>query len=486
MNYFPVFLRIRNLPCLVAGGGTVGTRKTRQLLRAGARVTVCAPDVSPELRQLAADGQVSLTIAPFAPELIGEHRFVIAATGDPDINRTIADAAHERGLFCNVVDDRDTSSAILPAIVDRSPVIVAVSSSGDAPVLATRIRQQIDTLLAPRLGDLATHMGRWRDRVKERLDTIKERRLFWQQVLNSPVASHVLHGDVTAADRVTADLLDSREASSEGIAYIVGAGPGDPELLTLKAVRALNTADVVVHDRLVARAVLDYARKDAEFISVGKQAGVPSITQDEINALLVRLVAAGKTVCRIKGGDPFIFGRGGEEIAALEDADLAWQVIPGITAAAGCAAAAGIPLTHREVARALTLTTAHNADGSEPDWQTLAGNEQTVVFYMGVRKLAATCAALIDAGKDSATPAVIIENGTTARQRLVNGTLADLPAQAQAANVKSPALLIVGSVAALARSTADNAGSGAETDESVASSHQWSERAHYDNSEAQT
>ena len=229
-----------------------------------------------------------------------------------------------------------------------------------------------------------------------------------------------------------------------------------------------------MHDRLVARAVLDYARKDAEFISVGKQAGKRSISQEEINALLVRLVAEGKTVCRIKGGDPFVFGRGGEEIDALEAAGLAWQVIPGITAAAGCAAAVGIPLTHREVARALTVTTAHTADGTEPDWRSLAGAEQTVAFYMGVRKLAATCAALIDAGRDATTPAVMIENGTTDQQRLVRGTLADLPEQARTANVTSPALLIVGEVAALARNSQLDTATSDASDETV---HHWSEPA---------
>jgi len=473
MNYFPAFMRIRDLPCLVAGGGSVGARKTQQLLRAGARVTVCAPDVSAELQQLAADGMIALRIEAFTPELIDGQRFVIAATGDTAVNRAIAVAADERGLFCNVVDDREASSAILPAVVDRSPLIVAISSGGEAPLLAVRIRQQIDTLLAPRLGELARHMGRWRERVKQRFATLAERRRFWDRIINSPVAAHVLNNEPALADSGTREML-SADDSASGIAHIVGAGPGDPELLTLKAVRALNTADVVVHDRLVARAVLDYARKDAEFISVGKQAGKRSISQEEINALLVRLVAEGKTVCRIKGGDPFVFGRGGEEIDALEAAGLAWQVIPGITAAAGCAAAVGIPLTHREVARALTVTTAHTADGTEPDWRLLAGAEQTVAFYMGVRKLAATCAALIDAGRDATTPAVMIENGTTDQQRLVRGTLADLPEQARTANVKSPALLIVGEVAALARNSQLDTATSDASDETV---HHWSEPA---------
>lgn len=477
MNYFPVFMRIRDLPCLVAGGGTVGTRKTQQLLRAGARVTVCAPEVSAELRQLAADGQITIRAEVFTPALTDGQRFVIAATADSDVNRTVAAAAHERGLFCNVVDDRETSSAILPAVVDRSPVIVAVSSGGEAPVLAVRVRQQIDTLLAPRLGELAKHMGSWRDRVKQRLSSFAGRRRFWGRVIDGPVAAHVLNNEPALAESATAELLatdPSGNSNTPGIAHIVGAGPGDPELLTLKAVRALNSADVVVHDRLVARAVLDYARKDAEFISVGKQAGQRSISQDEINALLVKLVAEGKVVCRIKGGDPFVFGRGGEEIDALEAAGLPWQVVPGITAAAGCAAAAGIPLTHREVARALTVTTAHTADGTEPDWQALAGAEQTVAFYMGVRRLPATCAALIAAGRADTTPAVMIENGTTDKQRLVRGTLADLPELARQANATSPALLIVGEVAALAREQQRHSN---EQDATFEPAHRWSEAA---------
>jgi uroporphyrin-III C-methyltransferase/precorrin-2 dehydrogenase/sirohydrochlorin ferrochelatase len=287
--------------------------------------------------------------------------------------------------------------------------------------------------------------------VQAELGNQNERRMFWQTVFDGPVSSDILSGDMAAAEESMRAMLNQRTVS-DGEAWIVGAGPGDPELLTLKAARALRDADVILHDRLVAPAILDMARKDAEFISVGKQAGKPSISQDEINKQLVELVTAGHRVCRLKGGDPFIFGRGGEEIAALEAAGLRWQVVPGITAASGCAAATGIPLTHRHTARSLLLTTASTADddGDAPDWQALSRPEQTVVFYMGVSKTGSICSNLIDAGQSPACPAAIIENGCTPRQRVITGTLESLPQLAENARITSPALLIIGEVAALA------------------------------------
>jgi len=456
MDYFPLFARLTDAPCLIAGGGRVAARKARQLLKAGAQVTVCAPESCDEVQQLADARKLVILKRVFEPALVTNFLFVVAATDDPRVNAEVAAAAALHRVLCNVVDDRQLSSAILPAVVDRSPLVIAISSGGEAPVLATRIRQQIEAIVPPGLGSVARFMGKWRDAVRDRFSNLDQRRLFWQQVLDSRATDLLLDGDEDAAQKMLEEQLSAENVTDQfkGLGMIVGAGPGDPELLTLKAARALNTADVILYDRLVADEILDYARKDADFIYVGKQAGKQSTAQEDINALLVELVSAGKRVCRLKGGDPFVFGRGGEEVAALVEAGLPWQVIPGITAASGCAAAAGIPLTHRQVARSLTYTTAHTEDGTEPDWSSLAGAEQTAVFYMPVSKLDRICASLIAAGRSPTCPVALIESGSTAAQRTVRGVLADLPQRALDEAIKSPALLIVGDVAAIEWPTA--------------------------------
>jgi uroporphyrin-III C-methyltransferase/precorrin-2 dehydrogenase/sirohydrochlorin ferrochelatase len=330
-------------------------------------------------------------------------------------------------------------------MVDRAPLIVAVGSNGKSPVLVTRVRQQIERLLPPAISKLAEFAGANRATVKQHIATLPERRRFWQRILGGSVAAHVLQGKDAAADELfQAELTNAQPIT--GYAWIVGAGPGDPELLTLKAARVLADADVILHDRLVAPAILDMARRDATFISVGKQAGQPSIKQAEINQLLVDHVRSGARVCRLKGGDPFIFGRGGEEIAALQAADLPWEVIPGITAASGCAAATGVPLTHRETAHSVTLLTASTADGSDTDWSQYAAQDQTLVIYMAVSKLAQICTGLIAAGRPAEHPAMLVENATTDRQRLLRGTLSNLADKSLQANIKTPALLIVGDV----------------------------------------
>ncbi len=449
MDYFPIFARLQGKPCLIVGGGAVALRKARQLLRASAEVTVVAPAFDATIKKLAAAGKLHLQQRDFAADCLDNVVFVVAATDDQHVNAAVAEAAAQARVLCNVVDDRERSTAILPAVVDRSPVLIAVSSSGAAPVLATRLRQQLEIEIAPRTADLARFMGKWRDAVRRRFGSIDERRRFWQSMLDSDIAAMLLDGDAATAEQIFAERLQAPLPAEQqaGIGLIVGAGPGDPELLTLKAVRALNTADVVLYDRLVNPEILDYARKDAEFIYVGKQAGKASTPQTEINALLVRLVSQGKRVCRLKGGDPLVFGRGGEELAALVGAGLRWQIIPGITAASGCAAAAGIPLTHRQVARSLTYTTAQTNDGSEPDWQALAGAGQTAVFYMPVSRLESICQALIAAGRAADCPVALIENGSRTNQRTLRATLTDLPQLAKDQQIGSPALLIVGEVA---------------------------------------
>ena len=457
MDYFPLYTRLSDTRCLIVGGGEVALRKARLLLRAGAELTIVAPKLTDELQHLVADEGIQVVSDVFNAQLIEAYQFVIAATSDHVVNKQVADAAKAAKRFCNVVDDRSLSTAIVPAIVDRSPLLITVSTGGNSPVLATRIRQQIEALFPPAMADLTSFVGQWRSAVQEKFGTHDERRRFWQALLDSRFVSQLLNGDAAAATQTMEAALQSQQPS-EGEAWIVGAGPGDPELLTLKAARILRSAEVIVHDRLVAPAVLEMARKDAEFISVGKKAGTKSITQVDINALLVRLVREGKRVCRLKGGDPFIFGRGGEEIEALEAAGLPWQVIPGITAASGCAAAAGLPLTHRNVARTLVIVTAHTAeDDEELDWKMLSRPAQTTVFYMALSKLSNFCAQMIAAGCETHYPAVLIENGSTSRQRVIQGTLATLPQLISEAGASSPALLIVGEVASMAKSTTTEA-----------------------------
>jgi uroporphyrin-III C-methyltransferase/precorrin-2 dehydrogenase/sirohydrochlorin ferrochelatase len=449
MDYFPLFIRINDARCLIVGGGEVALRKCRMLLRAGARLRVLAPEINAEIRELATTGQLEVEQIDFDPTAdLREFTLIVAATNDRKLNSRIAKAAAASSVFCNVVDDRELSTAIMPAIVDRNPLLVAISSGGASPVLVTRVRQQIEKLLPTATGKLARFADRWRPHVKHSLQDESARRRFWQTAFDGPVADLVLRGEHAAAEQAIAEQLAGSDTKT-GFAWIVGAGPGDPELLTIKAARILAGADTILHDRLVAPGVLELARRDATFISVGKEPGKASISQEEINELLTARVQAGERVCRLKGGDPFIFGRGGEEIEALEAAGLPWQVIPGITAASGCAAAAGVPLTHRQLARSVTFVTAYTADKAEPDWNILSAADQTVVFYMGVRQLDYTCRRLIAAGRDRDCPALIVENGTTDRERMIRGTLTTLPEHATAAGVTSPALLIVGSVTEL-------------------------------------
>jgi len=470
MDYLPLFARLTGIDCLIVGGGAVALRKTRLLLRAGARLTVMAPEIISGLRELGAQQQITLVEAAFAADSITDYQFIVAATGDAEVNRLIAAAAAKAMRFCNVVDDRELSTAIMPAVVDRSPLLIAVSTAGTSPVLATMIRQQLEATYPPVFADLASMAGKWRTRIQDEIADPDQRRYFWQGLLENELLEKISGGDLAGAEGAINAALeadDSTEARA-GIGWIVGAGPGDPELLTLKAARILRSADVILHDRLVSQPVLNMARRDADFISVGKTGGKKSISQAEINSLLVELVQAGKRVCRLKGGDPFIFGRGGEEIAALHAAGLAWEVVPGITAAAGSAAAAGLPLTHRSVARSLVLTTAQAADDYEPDWEMLSRAGQTVVFYMAVRMLDTICERMIAAGAPADCTAVIIENGSTPQQRVIRGTLATLPARAGQTRVVSPALLIIGAAGSQASVSAGNEEQGGEQQESSA------------------
>ena len=448
MEYFPIFLRLAGEPVLVVGGGAVAERKIDLLLRTSAQVRVIAPELVPGLAERAAAGEITHVATEFSPEHLDGVRLAIAATDKHAINAWVARQAERRNIPVNVVDDRELSRFIVPAIVDRSPVVVAVASSGDAPVLTRRLRERLESFLPQRLGVLAKLAGKLRPTIKERIESPARRRKFWEDFFDGSLAADVLAGRSVDAEEIASTLRTGGQQSGE--VALVGAGPGDPGLLTLRALRALQNADVILYDRLVSAEVLDLARRDAERINVGKSAGAAQVSQAEINTLLVQLAQQGKRVCRLKGGDPFIFGRGGEELEALAAAGVRFEVVPGVTAAAGCAAYAGIPLTHRDHAQSLVFVTGHTKeDGNTIDWDHLAQPAQTVVFYMGLGQLERIVSQLRAHGAPESRAAAIVEQGTRAEQRVVTGTLADLAQKSRQAGIQSPALLIVGEVTRL-------------------------------------
>ena len=441
--YFPIFLRLTGERVLVVGGGEVALRKVRLLQRAEARVELVARELHPELIQLG----MTARAAEFTPAQLDGCRLAIAATDDAALNHRVAQAARERGIPVNVVDDEAASTYVTPSIVDRAPVLVAVSSGGGAPLLARRLREQIEGLVPGGFGRIAQFLAAVRSKLKAA--PLEQRRAVTEQFLDGVGAQRLLAGDAQAAERTLDQLLAG--AGPAGEVYLVGAGPGDPDLLTFRALRLMQQADVVLYDRLVAPKVLDLVRRDAERIFVGKGPKQHEMSQQDINALLVKLAKQGRRVLRLKGGDPFIFGRGGEEIETLAAEGVAFQVVPGITAATGCAAYAGIPLTHRDYAQSVTFVTGHaKQDGQlELDWDVLARRGQTVVFYMGRSSLPALCGALVQHGLPRDWPAALVEEGTSTRQRVIVGTLADLPAKVEHAGVTGASLVIVGEVVKL-------------------------------------
>ena len=460
MDYLPVFLRVEGKSVVVVGGGEVALRKAQWLLKAGARVRVVAPQLHAELARYAIDAELTHEAAAFCAAHVAEAVAVVAATDDPAVNAAVSAAARARGIPVNVVDDAQLSTFIFPAIIDRSPLIVAVSSAGHAPVLARAVREQIEALLPARLGAVARFMGRHRRRVQRAL-AAPGRRAFWERIVGGPVATQVLAGQEEAAavalgrELRAAQLTtpSTADGAALGEVYLIGAGPGDPDLLTLRALQLLQQADVILYDRLVSEAVLERARRDAQRIFVGKESGERG-QQERIHALLVDLATRGKRVARLKGGDPFVFGRGGEELEVLQAHSIPYTVVPGITAALGAAATSGLPLTHRRLAQSVTFVTGHAHTDAAPDWHFFANPQHTVVFYMGVAQLPSIVTRLRAAGAQAAHPVAIIERATLPQQRILRGTLADIAALARAQQVQPPALLIVGAVAAVAAADA--------------------------------
>jgi uroporphyrin-III C-methyltransferase/precorrin-2 dehydrogenase/sirohydrochlorin ferrochelatase len=451
VQYLPLFVKLIDKPVLIVGGGSVALRKAGTLLSAGAKLYVVSPEFATEFIDWQREGKAELIKGYFEPALLDGKLLVIAATDNDSVNAAVFDAATARNMLVNTVDDQPKCGFIFPSIIDRNPIIIAISSFGTAPVLARRLREKLETLLPQHLGPLAQLVGRFRDQVKAKINGFAARRQFWEKVFNSDVVRDVQANQLPQAEeRLAALLAEPQQLAGE--VYVVGAGPGDPELLTLKALQLMQQADVVVYDYLVSPDIMQLVRRDAELICVGKKAGAHSVAQLETNKILVELALAGKKICRLKGGDPFIFGRGGEEIQALLAHNIAFQVVPGVTAAAGCAAYAGIPLTHRDHAQSVQFVTGHcRSDGSEPDWQSMSTANQTVVIYMGLMKAAHIQQQLLAAGRAASTPVAIIENGTRLDQRIITTELSTLAEQISSQQVQSPALLIIGEVVSLQR-----------------------------------
>ncbi|MDR2315420.1 sirohydrochlorin ferrochelatase [Pseudomonas sp. LLC-1] len=450
MDYLPLFHKLQGGRVLVVGGGEIALRKARLLADAGGVLRVVAPDVDGQLAALAREGGGEVLVRGYqAADLVG-CRLVIAATDDPGLNAQVSADAQALSLPVNVVDAPALCTVIFPAIVDRSPLVIAVSSGGDAPVLARLIRAKLEAWIPSAYGELAGLAARFRHKVKSLYPDVNQRRGFWETVFQGPIAERQLAGQGVEAERLLQAMVDGAPVQQGGEVYLVGAGPGDPDLLTFRALRLMQQADVVLYDRLVAPAIIEMCRRDAERIYVGKRRADHAVPQDQINRLLVDLAQQGKRVLRLKGGDPFIFGRGGEEIEELAEHGIPFQVVPGITAASGCSAYGGIPLTHRDYAQSVRFVTGHLKDGtSNLPWDDLVAPAQTLVFYMGLVGLPTICAELIRHGRAASTPAALVQQGTTRNQRVFTGTLADLPELVARHEVHAPTLVIVGEVVQL-------------------------------------
>ena len=452
MDFLPIFINIKGRHCLVAGGGEIAARKVSLLLRAQGQVMVVAPELCATLNAMLDDKQISYRKGSFDESDILGCDMVIAATNDMDVNERVYDVACRRNIQINVVDQPEMCSFIFPAIVDRSPVVVAVSTGGASPVLARILRARLETLIPAGYGRLADLVAGFRNEVKKRLPDSQARRRFWEKVLQGPVAEMIYSGREKEAIATLRHVIESNDGQihSSGEVYLVGAGPGDPDLLTFRALRLRQQADVVLYDRLVTPEILDLVRREAERVYVGKKRAYHSVRQEEINRTLVRLAKEGKRVLRLKGGDPFIFGRGGEEIATLAQENVPFQIVPGITAASGCASYAGIPLTHRDYAQSVLFVTGYTRDGAtELDWARLIQPQQTIVIYMGTLGLENICKQMITYGMHHTMPAAMIEQGTTPNQRVIVGTVGTLPEIVSGIEIHAPTLVIVGEVVRL-------------------------------------
>ena len=450
MDIFPISLKLQQQPCLIVGGGHIAYRKAVLLAKAGAVIHVIAPEIESNLLEIVESSQGQYVQAPFSPDIqLRNYRLVIAATNDKAVNIQVFEACEAEKILVNSVDDPPHCRFMVPAIIDRSPLVVSIATNGTSPVLSRQIRTQLEATIPHGMGKLADFSGQWRASVKAKIINPDERRIFWEDLYASPLKEYVFNDNVVEANRLIEQALLEWK-TPKGEVYLVGAGPGDPELLTLKALRLMQQADVIIYDRLVSPAILELCRRDADKIYVGKARSNHSVPQEGINALLVEYAAKGKRVCRLKGGDPFIFGRGGEEIQELFAAGVAFQVVPGITAASGCSAYAGIPLTHRDYAQSVRFLTGHLKEGSpELPWKELVYENQTLVLYMGLVGLEKICAQLIAHGQRPNMPVALISKGTTPEQKVVVGTLADIASKVSEYQIQAPTLTIIGEVVSL-------------------------------------
>ena len=451
MDHLPIFINIRKKPCIVIGGGDIALRKINLLLKAQAKVDCLSPLFSRDIKNLSKDGHITLINKSFDQTDIKDYSIIIAATDDSSVNSSISAIAQVKKIPVNVVDSPELSSFIMPSIVDRSPLIIAVSSSGKAPVLSRIIRAKLETVIPSAYGILADIAGEYRQKVKDRFSTIKDRRAFWEAVFSGVIAEKVFSGRISEAKEDIQRQLDDSVEMDLGEVYLVGAGPGDPDLLTFKALRLIQQADVVLYDRLVSKGVMELVRRDSELIYVGKKGGSDKSTkQVDINDQLVELAKSGKRVCRLKGGDPFIFGRGGEEIESLSEHGIPFQVVPGITAASGCSSYAGIPLTHRDYSQSCRFVTAHLKNGTTNlPWEEFIIDQQTIVFYMALSGANYICEKLMEYGMDKDMPIAIIEKGTMPEQKVYISSLIELPDLLEREDIHAPTLMIVGEVVKL-------------------------------------
>ena len=451
MKHFPIFLTLKDRHCTVIGGGIVANRKIKTLLKSGANVTLISPQLCDELQQKVADKRITYIARNFETSDLDNSFIAIAATDNAEVNIEIGKLAEQKNILVNVADNQEISSFIMPSVLDRSPVTIAVSTGGASPVLARRLRMKLESLIPSACGHLATISEEYRTKVKAHFPHQRQRKAFWETTLSGPFAELVYAGQDTMARQLLDELLEKEQDKHPmGEVYLVGAGPGDPDLLTFKAVRLMQQADVMVYDRLVSQPILAMANKKAERYYVGKEKDNHAVPQDKINDLLVDLAKQGKRVLRLKGGDPFIFGRGGEEIETLAENNVPFQVVPGITAAAGCASYSGIPLTHRDHAQSVTFATGHLKDGTiNLNWEQLVQPHHTLVFYMGLTGISVISEQLQAHGMSADMSAALVEQGTTRNQRVHIGTVGNLPQLVKDTGVRAPTLTIIGEVVQL-------------------------------------
>ena len=451
MDIFPISLKLQQQPCLIVGGGHIAYRKALLLQKSGAKISVISPEIEAQLLEIVEKSSGQYIQAHFEDHdlKLNDYRLVIAATDQPLVNKQVFEECEILNVLVNSVDDPPHCRFMVPAIVDRSPLVISIASNGASPVLSRQIRTQLETVIPHGMGALAKISGEWRQRVKQKIENPDERRIFWEELYAGPFKERVFNNNLAEAEKIIHQSLMEWN-KPKGEVYLVGAGPGDPELLTLKALRLMQQADVVIYDRLVSGAIMELCRRDAEKIYVGKARSNHAVPQEGINALLVKYANEGKRVCRLKGGDPFIFGRGGEEIQELYEAGISFQVVPGITAASGCSAYAGIPLTHRDYAQSVRFLTGHLKEGSpELPWNELVYEHQTLVLYMGLVGLEKICEKLIQHGQRADMPVALISKGTTPEQKVVVGTLADIASKVLENQIQAPTLTIIGEVVKL-------------------------------------